>query len=275
METFKYVRNGNIDDKNVFIGEYFSGPDVSIEIVDNVKKTSIEVESINFDVQEQLLPIYGYTSYTFDQVAVGQRIIVGEIVINMKNNNENIKIDLKQRRNNESFPETSHKPGWAVNNPNNVNHDLRNKDQDKDQDKDNSGSLIFNKEDSDRTPLDDSEQIKKIQEYLLDLTYSVTVNGYLDSLTKKAISDFQEKNNLKITGDITDELLEFVFGCDANSFVIEECYLYLTPSYSSLKLQTIKKGTYIEVISILGSHCYVKINNSLGYIEKSKIKMIQ
>ena len=46
-----------------------------------------EVTNIAWSVQQQTLPIYGYNSYTFDDVAVGSRIIQGQFVINFTQSN--------------------------------------------------------------------------------------------------------------------------------------------------------------------------------------------
>ena len=41
-----------------------------------------EVTNIAWSVQQQALPIYGYNSYCFDDVAVGARLINGQFTIN-------------------------------------------------------------------------------------------------------------------------------------------------------------------------------------------------
>jgi hypothetical protein len=41
-----------------------------------------EVTSIAWNVQQQTMPIFGYNSYTFDDVAVGSRLIQGQFAIN-------------------------------------------------------------------------------------------------------------------------------------------------------------------------------------------------
>ena len=58
---------------NTFIEEYYSGPDTSIVIGTD---KNIQASSIQFGLQEQLKPIYGYTSHIFDDVAVGVGVAV-------------------------------------------------------------------------------------------------------------------------------------------------------------------------------------------------------
>lgn len=63
----------------IFPEEYFSGCDVSIYMGN---KWISEVVAINFTMVEQVQPVYGYNSYTYDDVAQGSRIIQGSLRIN-------------------------------------------------------------------------------------------------------------------------------------------------------------------------------------------------
>ena len=76
----KYINKTTVRDYNAFATEYFSGTDITVEI--NGKKT--EVAAIDYTLQEQLKPIYGYASRVFDDVAVGSRIVVGSMVLPIK-----------------------------------------------------------------------------------------------------------------------------------------------------------------------------------------------
>lgn len=65
-------------DYQIFPEEFFSGADVSIYFGD----TWIDdLTSIQFEMIEQVQPIYGYASYTWDAVARGQRLIQGWFTI--------------------------------------------------------------------------------------------------------------------------------------------------------------------------------------------------
>lgn len=46
-----------------------------------------EVTQIGWSIQQQTIPLYGYNSYTFDDVAVGSRIIQGQFAINFTERN--------------------------------------------------------------------------------------------------------------------------------------------------------------------------------------------
>lgn len=68
----------------VFPENYFSGCDVSVFIGDVWVE---EVVSISFAVMEQVQPIFGYNSYTYDTVARGSRVIEGSLRINFTEGN--------------------------------------------------------------------------------------------------------------------------------------------------------------------------------------------
>jgi hypothetical protein len=66
----------------LFSEDYFSGADVNIFFGDIWVDEAV---SLGFSMQEEVLPIYGYASYTFDTVARGRRIVQGSFGINFKN----------------------------------------------------------------------------------------------------------------------------------------------------------------------------------------------
>ncbi|HDR7632489.1 TPA: hypothetical protein QCX75_001179 [Bacillus mycoides] len=60
---------------------YYSGTDIRIYFGDNWIDEIVEIE---WTMQEQLEPIYGYASYTWDKVARGNRLVQGSFSINFK-----------------------------------------------------------------------------------------------------------------------------------------------------------------------------------------------
>lgn len=80
--TVKYDPVLNEKNYNVFTEEYFSGADVSIHC--DGKKLN-DVATIEYTVNEQLKPIYGYASHVFDDMAVGNRIIIGSLRVAISN----------------------------------------------------------------------------------------------------------------------------------------------------------------------------------------------
>ena len=63
---------------------YFSSIDADIYFGDIFID---EVVSIAWQVQENALPIFGYNSYTFDDIAVGNRLVSGQLVVNFTQSN--------------------------------------------------------------------------------------------------------------------------------------------------------------------------------------------
>lgn len=85
MPIGKYERNLNTINTNVFREEYYSGTDVKVLL----DEEDLEIESIQFTIQEQQKPIYGYASRTFDAVSVGSRIVFGTLRVPVKNEQTN------------------------------------------------------------------------------------------------------------------------------------------------------------------------------------------
>lgn len=86
----KYIPNKDDYENNLFVEEYYSSTDTKIYMND-VEQS--EVQYINYAVQEQLKPIYGYASRTWDEVAIGNRIVTGSFRMTIKNPNRNSTIE--------------------------------------------------------------------------------------------------------------------------------------------------------------------------------------
>lgn len=63
----------------IFSSDYFSGADVKIYFGDIWVD---EITNLAFQLQENVMPIYGYNSYTFDTVARGRRQVNGMFTLN-------------------------------------------------------------------------------------------------------------------------------------------------------------------------------------------------
>ena len=70
-----------LNNYQIFPREYFSGIDCYISF-NNIPID--EIVSMEFTLQEPIIPIYGYASYTYDAVAHGSRIVTGSFTINFK-----------------------------------------------------------------------------------------------------------------------------------------------------------------------------------------------
>ncbi len=72
---------GNNAEYKRFNEEYFAGSDVRIYFGNTWVD---EIVSLQFTLQENTAPIFGYASYTYDRVAIGSRQIQGTFRINFK-----------------------------------------------------------------------------------------------------------------------------------------------------------------------------------------------
>lgn len=80
--THYYIPRIEQREANLFMEEYYSNPDTTIYI-DGTEQT--EIGYISYSVQEQLKPLYGYASHTFDDMAVGNRIVTGAFKVPIRN----------------------------------------------------------------------------------------------------------------------------------------------------------------------------------------------
>jgi hypothetical protein len=75
------INAGSLANYQLFPREYFSGADVYL-MFNNVMVD--EIVSLEFNLQEQSIPIYGYASFTYDAIAHGARLVTGSFTINFK-----------------------------------------------------------------------------------------------------------------------------------------------------------------------------------------------
>jgi hypothetical protein len=80
--THKYIPRIEQTEENLFMEEYYSSTDTKI-YMDDVEQS--EIAYISYSLREQLKPLYGYSSRTFDDVAVGNRIVTGMFKVPIKN----------------------------------------------------------------------------------------------------------------------------------------------------------------------------------------------
>lgn len=102
-----------------FNNDYFTGSDIKLYFGDTWVD---EITGINFSLEEQVQPIFGYASYTFDKVARGTRLIRGNFTINFKEsfylhavmNSLQSKLKDKQAGKGNVFTEETFKKGLTV-----------------------------------------------------------------------------------------------------------------------------------------------------------------
>ncbi len=80
--THRYIPRIDQPQPNLFMEEYYSSTDTKIYIDDEQQQ---EIAYISYSLQEQLKPLYGYNSRTFDDIAVGSRIVTGTLKVHLNN----------------------------------------------------------------------------------------------------------------------------------------------------------------------------------------------
>lgn len=80
--THVYIPRIEQRQQNLFREEYFSGSDTRIYF-DDLEQG--EIVNISYSINEQLLPIFGYSSRTFDTVAIGNRVVNGVFTVAIRN----------------------------------------------------------------------------------------------------------------------------------------------------------------------------------------------
>ena len=66
---------------SLYGGEYYCASDIKVYIWDICVDDAI---AIDYVLQEKVTPVYGYASYTYDDIARGQRLVSGSLAINFK-----------------------------------------------------------------------------------------------------------------------------------------------------------------------------------------------
>lgn len=75
----KTLYNNTVINQNNQQVRYFSGIDAEIYFGDVYVDETV---AINFTVQQQVLPLYGYNSYIYDDISLGSRLVQGQFTIN-------------------------------------------------------------------------------------------------------------------------------------------------------------------------------------------------
>lgn len=183
--THQYIPRIEQTEENIFLEEYYSSTDTKIYI-DGVEQS--EIGYISYALQEQLKPIYGYSSMTFDDVAIGQRIVTGVFKMPIRNTEANAtRDDVMERSTNSNY---------EYNNAENESIDFIewiNK-QDSNDDKNNISG-------NDSSDYSESDVDYEYRSKLIALGYDLDYNSSNDSL-ERAIKKFQRDHKMDETGKL-------------------------------------------------------------------------
>lgn len=241
--THKYEPLITTRQQNLFTEEFFAGPDVSIHF-NGLEQRNIS--QIQYTVQEQLKPIYGYDSMLFDDIAVGSRIVVGTFVMpiyNVKNNDSVNTLD--------NLSKVQEKlPSWIV--------------------------QSHSKTPVATTRFEASPKVSKAQRLLKQSGYPVEGTGLVDDATYRAMTDYQRKEKISSVGKVTDEL---IMKLQVSTGEVEACSsrkdltLRIKPYPTALVCGTIEANRPYVILLEEAGWCYVSSMSGIkGYASLSETK---
>lgn len=241
-------------DHNIFTEEYYGGADTFIYI----GKTRYEnISALQFQVRETVKPLYGYSSRTFDDLAIGTRIVQGVIKVPVRNTGGSDA--LTNSKNNGIYKLTSTKtnvPDWVykyVPNPDDVgtpNSEVKQIDGVR------------------------SATIADVQTALYKAGHkNITISGVLDKPTKDAISNYKKEKELtvnsKVDNELTNRLLNYG---DKNVVKSRGGYLRYSPYNSSETFYKIQMNATLLIQKEVDNEWLLvqTNNNKKGYVKRSE-----
>lgn len=251
--THKYIPRIQQREENLFLEEYYSGTDTKVYL--NNKQQS-EISYISFSLNEQLKPIYGYASRTFDDMSVGNRIVTGIFKMPIKNPEEqdsyetvvepstleeiNTKNQLEENKKNNTE--------WINNTDNNINTSYTN------------------------------DNVFEYQNKLKQLGYNASDSGTYDDQTRAAIKQFQRDNNIQsVSGTFNnDTMAEIDVQIEVQNVpkkkVEQKTNVYAGLTTASGVVYTLQQDEEFYLIQDLGVFSQIRtVDGKDGYIESSKI----
>ena len=207
--THKYIPRIEQTEENLFTEEYYSSTDTKI-YMDDTEQT--EIAYISYSLLEQLKPLYGYASRTFDDIAIGSRIVTGAFKVPIKN-------PEAQTPMNTIIERGKHK---TLEDYNESQDDLKDTVE------------WITKPSQDTGPTEtvhvESDEMFEYRSKLINLGYDLDYNSSTNVL-KKEIKKFQNAHGLEVTGILDDATKDAIDNAMSSS--------------SGLKTKTLPAGTKI------------------------------
>ena len=255
--THKYIPRLEQTEENLFMEEYYSSTDTKIYI-DDIEQS--EIAYISYSLQEQLKPIYGYASHTFDDIAIGNRIVTGVFKVPIKNPEAQTPISTIIERG-----QTSTLEGY-----NNNQQELMD-------------AIDWITEGKPSSMIDkvfvEDDLTFEYRTKLINLGYNLDYNSGQATLTQQ-IKKFQQDNNLEITGTFDtftkgkiDSLLKN--GSLPTMMVPKGTKIYMSPLFGSAGAATIRdEEVYIlDNTSYDDGWIYIMTKDGIeGYINIQEVK---
>lgn len=255
--THKYIPRIQQREENLFLEEYYSGTDTKVFLNNNEQS---EISYISFSLNEQLKPIYGYASRTFDDMAVGTRIVTGIFKMPIKNPEDQSSYETVVLGTDVSTLE-----------------EIEEKNQSEENIKNNTEWITNNTSNSDTTTYTD-DTVFEYQNKLKQLGYDVSSSGIYDAQTITAIKKYQTDNNfLEITGRLDNNTMGSIDSRIATDgmpirTVAQKTNVYTGLTTASGVVYTLQPDEEFYLIQDLGVFSQIRtIDGKDGYIETSKI----
>ena len=250
--THKYIPRIQQREENLFLEEYYSGTDTKVYLDGNEQT---EISYISFSLNEQLKPIYGYASRTFDDMSVGNRIVTGVFKMPIKNPEEQ-----------DSY-ETVVSPSTL--------EEINNKNEAEETKKNNTEWIKNTDTNSNNSYTNDN--VFEYQNKLKQLGYNTSDSGTLDDQTRAAIKKFQADNKLSTTGKFDNDTMttidsEIEMQNVPKKTVEQKTNMYAGLTTASGIVYTLQPNEEFYLIQNLGEFSQIRtIDGKDGYIESSKI----
>lgn len=251
--THKYIPRIQQREENLFLEEYYSGTDTKVYL--NNKQQS-EISYISFSLNEQLKPIYGYASRTFDDMSVGNRIVTGIFKMPIKNPEE----------------QDSYK---TVVEPSTL-EEINTKNQ-LEENKKNNTEWINNTDNNTNTSYT-NDNVFEYQNKLKQLGYNASDSGTYDDQTRAAIKQFQRDNNIQsVSGTLNnDTMAEIDTQIEVQNVprkkVEQKTNVYAGLTTASGIVYTLQPNEEFYLIQDLRVFSQIRtIDGKDGYVESSKI----
>lgn len=244
-QTIKHENRSKNRDYNVYVEEYFGGSDAFI-YVDG--KRDHNIAAISFQISEQHKPIYGYGSRTFDDLAVGSRIVSGAIRIPIRNKADsdfgkewgklpqgNLELETV------AFSARTIVPDWVY------NYTPEKEDN----------TIVIENEDEETLSV-----VALVQEEL-----GLEANGFIDEATRKAVTQYRIDNGMMLGTLIDNELLSDMGVEDYSCYTNRRIHLYNSPTKDS-SISILEKDTRLTFIASDDEMALVRSseNGMAGYV---------
>lgn len=251
--THKYIPRIQQREENLFLEEYYSGTDTKVYL--NNKQQS-EISYISFSLNEQLKPIYGYASRTFDDMSVGNRIVTGIFKMPIKNPEEQDSYETVVE------PSTLEK----INTKNQLEENKKNNTE------------WINNTDNNTNTSYTNDNVFEYQNKLKQLGYNASDSGTYDDQTRAAIKQFQRDNNIQsVSGTLNnDTMAEIDTQIEVQNVprkkVEQKTNVYAGLTTASGIVYTLQPNEEFYLIQDLGVFSQIRtIDGKDGYVESSKI----